>query len=394
MKLLRNPAGPFRVLLVLGAASMPLRAEIKGAQPVPTSVRLARAVCSDPAYSVPAKEANDWQCEIGWVTLYVQNTSAKPAKVEVSSLARYANGGEIQDLKAAASATIQKGETRPVWVQIRYRKPSTQSWYPAAAFTIQLQVTGDDGSGPPSIVLLPLAVQTAPPLLLGSLLLWSALVVAAAAVLIGILSLGKSDWMWLKDPVGPPSFNPAASMASAFAIAATILTSFLGFTGIPGTVSHMSRNSYTALSLIFAAFILAAPLVFNSIRELVPVPIPDPNDPANTSGFGFQGFLGMYVLSTILNLWGVLGQIGLILLLVDEIQLAEILAKSAVTTVHSALTILLVLLTIYAVRTVRQQSRKSAAYAGAVAAHGAAVRALAPGVPVPPLPRVSKWTML
>jgi hypothetical protein len=388
----RNPTNSFRALLALGASSIAVHADIKVVQTTPSSVQLKRIDCRSGEYSIPAKEIMNWQCEAGWITLYIQNSGAA-AKVAVTSEGRYPNGGKIPDLRVAASTTIKKNETKAIWAQISYRKPSTAAWYPTSTYMIQLEVAADDGGDIPAIALSPLTVQTAPSLSLGSLVLWGTLCTAVLVILCGIFSGRSKDLTWLKAPIGPPSFNPSTSMASMFAIAATILTSFLSFTGIPGMVSHLSRNSYTALSLVFAALILVAPVIFNSVRERVPVPNPDPNDLTNTSGFGFQGFLGMYALSTIVNLWGVLGQVGLILLLADELHLAEILAKPTVTTVHVTLIAILLLLIVYAVRTIRQQSDLSSTYAVAVAAHAA--KAVVPdGVTLAVPPRAPKWTML
>jgi hypothetical protein len=382
------------LLLCLTLSTPAFAADVKVVQAIPTSVRLEAAPCRTELHPVPANTTGGRHCQSGWLTLHIRNDGEFPATVSVVPELRYANGGEIGNLKITAAGSVRPKEARRVWVHIGYAAEFDHVWSPSTNYPVQLEVKGEEAGGAFSLVLTPITVQTAQRLDLTSVLLWSSLGLAAVLVFIAVFSHQGLSLSWLRQPLGPPSFSPGASLASTLAMGATVLSGFLGFTAIPGATNHLSRNTYTAMSLIFAAFILVAPVIFIAIRKRVAVPVPDPNDLTNNSGFGLQGFLGTYILSILVNLWGVLGQMGLMLLLVDELQLTGLLPPSTVLIVQALFAAVVVFLAIYAVRTVRQQSGVSAEHETIRAAATASLNKLPPEQPAPSPPPAPKWSLL
>jgi len=119
--------------------------------------------------------------------------------------------------------------------------------------------------------------------------------------------------------MGSASWDFSQSWATNITVAGAILTTLLGFSGLPDYGKFMPKSSYLSLGILFGVLVTLAPSVYNFIRKPVDPPPPDPNNLVPATGPSFQGYVFGFLLASFVTLWGVLGQLATIGLLLKEL---------------------------------------------------------------------------
>jgi hypothetical protein len=148
----------------------------------------------------------------------------------------------------------------------------------------------------------------------------------------------------LTTAIGDTSWDFSKSWASNITVVGAILGTVLSAKVLPTPTTVVdSPNGYTALSLLFGALVVVAPLLFTTLRSGKP----DPKGPVYT-GYGW-GFL----LASCVTLWAVIGELATVGLVLYEAQHGNTLARGAVIPVWGVLGSAIVLVSVYGLKTVR-----------------------------------------
>jgi hypothetical protein len=146
-------------------------------------------------------------------------------------------------------------------------------------------------------------------------LIWDALV--AAIVVVGVatgrLWKNKDEGLWkmLKSRMGQPKWDFTQSWASIFTGAGVIATSILS----AQVVGAPSTASYAAISIMFGALVVMAPLVYNFVRTSQEVP-----GECGKKAYQYQGYVGVFLIASAITVWGASGQIVVIGFLLEELR--------------------------------------------------------------------------
>ena len=152
--------------------------------------------------------------------------------------------------------------------------------------------------------------------------------------------------------MGSSTWDFSQSWASNFAVAGTVLTTLLGFSGLGEYGKYMSKNSYWCLSILFGALVMLAPAVYNFTRRSISVPVPDPDDPNNISGVRLEGHVLGFLLASFVTLWAVLGQFFITAFVLRELVDLGPLPSSAATAFIGVIILLAALLLVYSFVTI------------------------------------------
>jgi hypothetical protein len=172
---------------------------------------------------------------------------------------------------------------------------------------------------------------------------------------------GLSSFKTLKTPMGTPTWDFSQSWAANLTVIGGALTALLSFTGLPDQGQLMTRTAYLCLGVLFTAMLVLAPPLFNFLRRPISVAIPDPENPLNTTGLRFQGFVGGFLTATFVLLWGVFGQLITLGILFAELEASDFISNNAMFLLESVLTLLVVALLVYApvssIATIKRQKK-------------------------------------
>jgi len=186
-------------------------------------------------------------------------------------------------------------------------------------------------------------------------LIWIALAIAIAVVGAATTRLAKGDTGkkctdLLKARMGLPKWDFSNSWASMFtgagAIANSILSAQLATQSAEPARTH-SGPAYATVAVIFGAFVIMAPIVYNCSRDLVEVYSHDPK-----KDYQYQGYVVMFLVASAITVWGAAGQLGLIVLLLDELRSAGFILYFVARLFQVILACVAVLLLFYAERTI------------------------------------------
>jgi hypothetical protein len=159
---------------------------------------------------------------------------------------------------------------------------------------------------------------------------------------------GLKTFKTLKTPMGTPTWDFSQSWAANLTVIGGALTALLSFTGLPNQGQFMTKTAYLFLGVLFTAMLVLAPPLFNFLRRPISVAIPDPENPLNTTGLRFQGFVGGFITATFVLLWGVFGQLITLGLLFAELEASDFISNNSMFLMESVLALLAVALMVYA----------------------------------------------
>ena len=149
--------------------------------------------------------------------------------------------------------------------------------------------------------------------------LWPFAVVFGAAFVCILVALFAVRKFGLTSRMGTATWDFSQSWATNITIAGAVLASLLAFAGLPEYGEILSKNSYLSLSVLFGALVMLAPSVYNFIRKPIEIAIPDRDNPANTTGLRFQGYVFGFLLAALVIVWGVLSQLLVVGFLLQEL---------------------------------------------------------------------------
>ncbi len=148
----------------------------------------------------------------------------------------------------------------------------------------------------------------------------------------------------LRKKIGGPSWDFSKSWASNVTVVGAILGTVLSAKVLPANPTVVaSPNGYTALSLLFGALVVLAPLVFVALRSGNP----------STTNQTVEGRGWTFLLATAVSLWGVVGELVTVGLVLYEAQNGGTLPLGAVTPMWCVIGAALVLVGVYGFRSVR-----------------------------------------
>lgn len=178
---------------------------------------------------------------------------------------------------------------------------------------------------------------------------------ATLSLLSTLFSVLAVRWKWglrifntLKTPMGSPTWDFSQSWAANLTVIGGALAALLSFTGLPNQGQFMTKTDYLCLGVLFTAMLVLAPPLFNFLRRPISVAIPDPENPLNTTGLRFQGFVGGFLTATFVLLWGVFGQLITLGFLFAELEKSDFISDNSMFLMESVLALLVVALLVYA----------------------------------------------
>ena len=146
--------------------------------------------------------------------------------------------------------------------------------------------------------------------------LWALGVVLAATVIICIVC--KSLYI-LFHRMGSPTWSFTSSWSSTITIGAAVVTSFVGFVGLPEYGHTLSKSGYAIGSLIAAGLVGLAPGVYNLFRK----PVKGGTTPETVQ---YQGLVIMFLVAAIFTITGALAQLELLRLMMGDLAMAGLLS--------------------------------------------------------------------
>jgi hypothetical protein len=318
------------------------------------------------AFAADAPKADVSFADTAQSTILLQQAGEDPGIVQGTFTAVMRNNG-------AASATLcfslqlQDDKNKPVTAFLNLTAPRDKNC-PADeikgaefhAYTLQTSIENKDKSvrplsgfliaeisqnaSPKSVISKP--IRLVPPVkpALSPYLFWAPFGLALACMLLALVSV----WHFgLRSRMGHATWDFSQSWATNLTVAGAVVTTLLGFSGLPEYGEFMSKNSYLSLGLLFGVLVTLAPSVYNFTRRPVSVPIPDPDDATNTTGSRLEGHVFGFLLASFLTLWGVLGQLATIALLLSELVRSGPLPSSMGWAFHGVIAVLALSLLVY-----------------------------------------------
>jgi hypothetical protein len=232
---------------------------------------------------------------------------------------------------------------------------------------------------------------------LSQYLFWIPFGVAALSILLAAMMIRQFG---RRSRMGSATWDFSQSWASNLTIGGTVLTALLGFAGLPEYGVYMSKSAYTELSLLFGALVMLAPAAYNFTRRSITVPVPDPDDPTNTSGTRLEGAVYGFLLASFVTLWGVFGQLFTVALVLRELVEVGPLPSFTGFAFQVLLVVVGVLLLVYSIVTVyftvkkqvkHHENTLTARMDAAAAAEATQIQKAAIAAQKPVLP---KWALL
>jgi hypothetical protein len=164
----------------------------------------------------------------------------------------------------------------------------------------------------------------------------------ASFALVVVAWLTCSDWQHaLRKDVGGATWDFSKSWASNITVVGAIVGTVLSAKVLPASPTVVATpNGYTALSLLFGALVVVAPLVFTALRSK-----PSAMD-VTVEGKGWA-----FLLASALTLWGVIGELVTGGLILYEAKHGNTLPLGAVFPTWCVIGGALVLIGVYGFRT-------------------------------------------
>jgi len=203
--------------------------------------------------------------------------------------------------------------------------------------------------------------------------LWFGLIAAIAAVVLSALLFRPK----LNQRMGLPEWTASGSLATNLTALGTVLMTVLASTALPASTHILLKSEYATLGLLFGVLVLLAPIVYNSIR------VQSKKDPTV-----YEGYVGMFLLASVVTLWGVFGQLTTLWYLVGELWEARYMPHDAVMAFRACIAAVTGLLFFYALVAIRVKVHKSKT---AVPTHAPTTAAGKPAAATSALP---KWRLL
>jgi hypothetical protein len=332
----------------------------------------------------------------GKLTVFVANTTTAAADVVVSVKLRSASGEAIETKTTSSLGSIPAGG-EPVAVTadtglVKGLPPRDAFPLSGVLILVSTPAAGGDPAAKGVKTLAIAAIQRRDdgaewPLLQQSFVMALSAIVLATLVLLIRKPTALTLW------IGGPKWSFSESWSSTLTIAGAILTSLLGFTGIPDYGHAMSKKTYGIASLLFATVIMLAPGVFSLFRRVTTV-----KDASGAMVQQTQGLVVFFLAAALLTTTGVLSQLRLLDTLFGDLGSASIISTQTAHAFSLACRALIGVLTIYAgvstyLTAVEQadfQKAAAKAAADAAAAGGPAPAGSPPAAP----PQLPDWNLL
>lgn len=123
--------------------------------------------------------------------------------------------------------------------------------------------------------------------------------------------------------MGKPLWSFTESWSSTVTIGAAVMTSLVGFAGLPEQGHTLSKSTYGVMSLITVGLIGLAPGVYNLFRKPVETEAVD----GVPGPIQYQGLVVMFLVAALFTVTGALAQLGLLKFLVADLAVAGIVAQ-------------------------------------------------------------------
>jgi hypothetical protein len=152
----------------------------------------------------------------------------------------------------------------------------------------------------------------------------------------------------LSAKMGSPTWDFSRSWASNITIAGSLLSVMLTASTWSELSQYVSKIGYALLNVFFVLLILAAPFVFNLVRE------PVVSNVAGTDGskIQYQGYVWCFLVASGITVWAVTGQMITLIILVDEFSIPGLNSFGPVRLIETIILLLTLGLVIYGAMTV------------------------------------------
>jgi hypothetical protein len=170
----------------------------------------------------------------------------------------------------------------------------------------------------------------------------SSLVAGVVLTVVGWLRCGAVSAAPTK-VIGDPTWDFSKSWASNVTVVGAILGTVLSAKVLPATTVVVSPSGYTALSLLFGALVVVAPLLFVATRK----------GRADAKGPVYTGYGWAFLVASSVTLWGVIGQLTTVGLVLYEAEHSTALARGAVIPVWCVIGLALLLVVVYGQKSIR-----------------------------------------
>jgi len=127
--------------------------------------------------------------------------------------------------------------------------------------------------------------------------------------------------------MGKPLWSFTESWSSTVTIGAAVMTSLVGFAGLPEQGHTLSKSTYGVMSLITVGLVGLAPGVYNLFRK----PVETQAVAGVPAPVQYQGLVVMFLVAALFTVTGALAQLGLLKFLVADLAVAGIVAQPTAT---------------------------------------------------------------
>ncbi len=261
---------------------------------------------------VSAEEGKD--TATGYFSLF--NYQDEPLEISVKLQA--ASSEKVADLKVDTK-TVEPGAGRRIGVTFSGLEALD------AAVTGQLIVTVVGKEIPPVAQAIEITPSLHPAMEWPKVIIIVSFVVALLLGAAVVGNMAKDDLGPLSNPVGAPKWSFSSWATTLTAVGGAFGTVFAGVT-LPTFPEQISKESLTALNLLFVVLALLAPFLFEALRRYKNVTFKEEDE-------GRLGTNGTMLIACTVTLWAVLGQLSAFALLAWELLGREDLAVFAVVVI-------------------------------------------------------------
>jgi len=129
--------------------------------------------------------------------------------------------------------------------------------------------------------------------------------------------------------IGAAGWTFSDSWASNLTAVGALLGTVLAAAALPENLSLLSKAQYASLNLFFGVLAVIAAFIYNAVVAKKEVPADPPTSPR--ASYQTEGFVPMYLFSSMVTLWAVWGEIGtLYVMLTDAIGHARFTSPQSV----------------------------------------------------------------
>ena len=166
------------------------------------------------------------------------------------------------------------------------------------------------------VATLPIAADTGSPWLV-----YVILVAAFGAATIIALARWQSKREALACPLAQPSWSFSDSWASTLTVVGGLLGTVVASKAFPTTPTYLSNATLAGLSLIFAVFVLVAPIAYKAFQDRTETATSptSPYDP-KTAPATYRGTVALFILASWLTMIGVFGQLITVIFILRELE--------------------------------------------------------------------------